>query len=40
MSDSAYVYAKEKGIPYKQHTFIWQYLDPTWISDLGSAAKI
>jgi len=32
--DMAYNYAKSKGFPFKQHTFVWGNQAPTWIGTL------
>lgn len=34
--DVAYQYAKEKGFPFKQHTFVWNNQQPAWLSTLSS----
>ncbi|SHO56497.1 endo-1,4-beta-xylanase [Vibrio quintilis] len=33
--DAAYKYAKEHGIPFKQHTFVWGSQYPNWITSLS-----
>jgi endo-1,4-beta-xylanase len=33
--DAAYKYAKDHGIPFKQHTFVWGSQQPSWITNPG-----
>ena len=33
--DRAYNYAKQRGIPYKHHTFVWGSQAPGWINSLS-----
>lgn len=35
--DRAYEYAKQHGIPFKQHTFVWGSQQPSWIGGLPQA---
>jgi GH35 family endo-1,4-beta-xylanase len=35
--DAAYNYAKQNGIPFKQHTFVWGAQSPGWINNLSAA---
>jgi Beta-1,4-xylanase len=37
--DDAYNYAKQNGIPYKQHTFVWGSQYPSWIDSLSATEK-
>lgn len=37
--DAAYTYAKQNGIPYKQHTFVWGSQYPSWIDSLSASEK-
>ncbi|WP_415846459.1 endo-1,4-beta-xylanase [Vibrio aerogenes] len=37
--DAAYKYAKEHGIPFKQHTFVWGSQYPNWITSLSPAEQ-
>lgn len=34
--DLAYNYAKDHGIPFKQHTFVWGQQQPDWIASLSA----
>jgi endo-1,4-beta-xylanase len=33
--DNAYQYAKQNGLPFKQHTFVWGQQQPAWLSGLS-----
>ena len=37
--DAAYQYAKQQGIPFKQHTFVWGSQYPSWINNLSAAEQ-
>ncbi|MCF7802958.1 MAG: endo-1,4-beta-xylanase [Candidatus Marinimicrobia bacterium] len=37
--DMAYNYAKENGLPFKNHALMWGQQQPEWIDDLDSAAQ-
>ena len=37
--DYWYDYAKSRGLPFKQHTFVWQWQQPGWIDDLPPAEQ-
>lgn len=34
--DRSYNYAKQHGIPFKQHTFVWGAQSPSWINNLSA----
>lgn len=36
--DEAYAYAKEHGIIFKQHTFFWNFEQPSWVNNSNVAA--
>ena len=38
-SDEYYQFAKDNGIPYKQHTFVWGSQEPRWIGNLSPAEQ-
>jgi endo-1,4-beta-xylanase len=37
--DRAYAYAKEHGIKFKQHTFVWGSQQPNWLGGLSAAQQ-
>jgi endo-1,4-beta-xylanase len=37
--DAMYAYAKEHGIPFKQHTFVWGSQQPTWVEGLPQSEQ-
>ncbi len=37
--DAAHAYAKQHGIPFKQHTFVWGSQAPSWIAGLSPAEQ-
>jgi endo-1,4-beta-xylanase len=37
--DRAHDYAKSKGIPFKQHNFVWGSQQPSWLNGLGQAEQ-
>lgn len=37
--DAVYAYAKEHGIPFKQHTFVWGSQQPSWIGGLAQSEQ-
>ncbi len=37
--EAAYTYAKEKGFPYKHHTFVWGQQAPGWINGLSESEQ-
>jgi endo-1,4-beta-xylanase len=37
--DAAYQYAKDHGIPFKQHTFVWGSQQPGWIAGLSQSEQ-
>src|SRR5690606_11247976 len=37
--DRAYNYARNNGIPFKQHTFVWGNQSPSWINNLSAAEQ-
>ncbi|HMJ68711.1 MAG TPA: endo-1,4-beta-xylanase [Cyclobacteriaceae bacterium] len=38
--DNAYKYAKDNGVPFKQHTLVWGQQQPAWISALPPADQM
>jgi endo-1,4-beta-xylanase len=37
--DNAYNYAKQRGFPFKQHTFVWGAQEPSWIGSLSQSEQ-
>ncbi|MFD1217423.1 endo-1,4-beta-xylanase [Microbulbifer celer] len=37
--DAAYNFAKQNGIPFKQHTFVWGNQSPSWINNLSPSEQ-
>jgi endo-1,4-beta-xylanase len=37
--DAAHSYAKDHGIPFKQHTFVWGSQQPSWLGSLSAAEQ-
>ena len=37
--DTIYHYAKARGYPFKQHTFVWGNQQPTWMTGLSNAEQ-
>ena len=38
--DNYYDYAKNRGFPFKQHTFVWGNQEPGWVSGLSSSEQL